>query len=119
MAMTIAEFFGIEDRVEDCRKEVQAKEVALERSPYKAEIIRKDGERRIYPCRSSQKKVAIKEILLFVKSIEEATGEKVAWRFKGEKVFHFSQQTFNEVSSKTSIKGKMKKFLNAFFDLED
>lgn len=77
------------DVVEECRQQVKSLSIA---GNYRltAEIIFQNGNRRYYRAKSLNKKVAISEILTFIQSIEMATGEKLMWRFKGEKMYHMS-----------------------------
>lgn len=87
MAQTLAELFNKGDVIEDCRKVVQTKGKYL-RARVSAEIILKDGTRRFYRCCSIERSEAFKEVLMFVKTIEDTTGESVVWRFKGDKTYH-------------------------------
>ena len=87
MAQTMAELFSKGDVIEDCRKMVQTKGRHL-RARVSAEIILKDGTRRFYRCRSIKRDEAFNEVLTFLKAVEDATGESVVWRFKGDKTYH-------------------------------
>ncbi|MGN7300415.1 DUF6018 family natural product bioysynthesis protein [Ferdinandcohnia sp. SAFN-114] len=87
MAQTMAELFNKGDVIEDCRKMVLSKG-RHQRARVSAEIILKDGTRRFYRCLSIESDEAYNEVLTFVKAIEDATGESVVWRFKGDKTYH-------------------------------
>lgn len=69
---------------EDCRKHMETVNVYERTTRMSAEIIFKNGDRRIYHAKSDSKKYAVKEVINFVQSIEEAIGDTVMWRFKGE-----------------------------------
>lgn len=116
MAVTMSQLLGSkEDVVEDCRKQV--KMLALnEKYRMAAEIIMKDGTRRIYRTKAIDRKSAIRETLTFVEALEQKTGDKVMWKFKGESLYQFS----NNYTAQPSLISRAKKaFLGYFFDLED
>lgn len=99
--------------IEDCRKQVQ---VLSNNEKYRltAEVLMKDGERRIFRARAVDKKSATREVLTFVAAVEEATAETVMWRFKGENTYHMS----TNYNAQPSIFDRAKSaFLSYFFDL--
>ncbi|MCM3216794.1 DUF6018 family natural product bioysynthesis protein [Niallia taxi] len=99
---------------EDCSKQMETVNVYERTTRMSAEIIFKNGDRRIYHAKTDLKKYAIKEIIIFVKSIEEASGEKVMWRLKGTK--HYNMST--NFQQKTSMSSRIKEaFISIFFDI--
>ncbi|MGP4074180.1 DUF6018 family natural product bioysynthesis protein [Piscibacillus sp. B03] len=80
---------------------------------YKAEIRLEDGKKRYYHCRALTKKNAMKEVSVFVKSIEDQTGQKVAWRFSNESAYRLGHQ----IEDRT-IKSRLKRLANEFFELD-
>ncbi|MFC0273572.1 DUF6018 family natural product bioysynthesis protein [Metabacillus herbersteinensis] len=115
MGATLAEFFNKRDVIENCRKAVQGKTIFYHQPRIAAEVILKNGTRRIFRCRSNNHSTAIGEVLAFVKAVEVATEESVVWRFKGEKVFHMGSEKPFELSKKN----KVLHFIKELFDLND
>ncbi|MDC3424367.1 DUF6018 family natural product bioysynthesis protein [Aquibacillus sp. 3ASR75-11] len=119
MANTMAELFGKTDVIEDCRKAVHNGEFTSSlRSRITAELILKDGTRRIFRCRSNDRQKALHEVLTFVEAVEGATGERVIWRFKGEKTYRFGSEMPVEFSKSWNFKIGFRKLLAEFFDLD-
>lgn len=114
-AVSMAEVLGSKnDVIEDCRKQVQVLS-SNEKYRLTAEILLKNGDRRIFRAKTIDKKSATREVLTFVAAVEEATGETVMWRFKGEKTYHMS----TNYNAQPSIFQRTKSaFLNYFFDLQ-
>ena len=101
---------------EDCRRNMETVNVYERTTRMSAEIIFKNGDRRIYHAKSDSKKYAIKEVTIFVESIEDAIGEKVMWRLKGDKQYNFS--TNYHINENESLPVRMKKaILGYFFDI--
>jgi Family of unknown function (DUF6018) len=122
MAVTMSELFGTKDLIEDCRQ--QTKMIgANERNRMSAEILLKNGDRRIYRAKSLTQKNIRREVLTFVAAVEEATGETVVWRFKGEKTYHFSINYTSGPSTlqktKTVLTSAKKAIVDYFFPIED
>lgn len=104
------ELLGKHDVIEDCRRNFIKSWGNYHLS---AELILKNGDRRIYRAKAIDKNSAIREIIEFVATIEEATGEQVVWRLRGQKTYQFST---NYV--KTSLSQKAKRLINYLFDLD-
>lgn len=116
MAVTLAEVFGTRDVVEDCKQSVQSKPLFSSFAPRLfGEVILRDGTRRMYRTRATKKKAAEQEILVFVASLEQAIGDTVMWRIKGEKEYRLSTQQTVSKSRGTNLK----QAILSFFDLED
>ncbi|KZE67932.1 hypothetical protein AWM68_17310 [Fictibacillus phosphorivorans] len=115
MAVTMSELFGTKNVIEDCRQ--QTKMIGSnDRTRISAEILLKNGDRRIYRAKSLTQKNAKREVVSFVAAVERATGEKVIWRFKGEETYQFS----TNFTSQPSLFQKAKKsLLDYFFPIED
>lgn len=97
--------------IEECKKQVKL--VCIPGNfRLVAEIRMEDGKMRKYTARSIDKESATKEVLTYVQALEENTGEKVFWRFKGDKTYFMS----TNYHKKPSL---FKRFANYFFELED
>lgn len=110
----LAEVIGSKSDVfEDCRKRVQVLS-NTEKYRLTAEILMKDGSRRIFRAKAVDKNSATREVLTFVAAVEEATAETVMWRFKGENTYHMS----TNYNARPSIFERAKAaFLTYFIDL--
>ncbi|WP_374717763.1 DUF6018 family natural product bioysynthesis protein [Neobacillus sp.] len=113
MSMTISELFGTKDIFEDCRRKA---DIFGSNSRISAELILKNGDRRIYRAKSIDKTFAIREILTFVAAVEEATGESVMWRLKGDNQYHYS---INYVAKPSLLQRAKKNLLKYFFEIEE
>ncbi|RHW35944.1 hypothetical protein D1B31_17790 [Neobacillus notoginsengisoli] len=112
---TMSQLLGTkEDVIDNCRRQFQ---VLTSNQKYRvtAEILLKEGERRIYRAKSFDRNSATREVLTFVAAVENATGETVMWRFKGEKTYHMST---NYNAQPSIFKRAKSSLLNYFFDLE-
>lgn len=111
--VTLAEVLGRRDIIEDCRMTKKA----LSSTNYRvtAELILKNGERRIFRAKAIDKNYAIREILEFVAAIEENTGESIFWRLKGDKTYYFST---NYTASPSFFQKAKKLLIGYFFDIE-
>jgi Family of unknown function (DUF6018) len=114
MAVTMSQLLGNkEDVFEHCRKNFQ---VLSSKENYRvtAEILLKNGDRRVYRAKTIDQKAATREVLTFVQAVEKAIGETVMWRFKGENTYHMS----TNYTAQPSIFNRAKSaFLHYFFDL--
>ncbi|MFT9496764.1 MULTISPECIES: DUF6018 family natural product bioysynthesis protein [Bacillota] len=113
MAVNMAELLGKRDVVEDCRQQIRT----LNSHHYRvtAELVFKNGDRRIFRAKSVDQNSAIREVLTFVSAVEEATGESVMWRLRGENTYHLS----TNYTAKPSLLQRTKKaFLSYFFDID-
>lgn len=116
MAVTMSQLLGKPgDVIEDCRKEIRLLP-SNDRYRISAEILLRNGERRYFRAKSIDRKSATQEILLFIAAVENATGETIMWRLKGEKTYHMS--TNYEVSP-SFIQRTKKAILGYFFDIEE
>jgi hypothetical protein len=115
MAVTMSELLGKHDVVEDCRRQIQLVSKAELNARQTAEIIMKDGSRRIFRAKAIDQTSAIREILVFVGAIEEATGSSVMWRLKGDKTYHLGTSYHAKPSTLTRVKDTVLKY---FFDLD-
>lgn len=116
MAVTMSQLLGKPgDVIEDCRKEIRLLP-SNDRYRISAEILLRNGERRYFRAKSIDRKSATQEVLLFIAAVENATGETVMWRLKGEKTYHMS--TNYEVSP-SFIQRTKKAILGYFFDIEE
>lgn len=111
--MLLAELFK-KDIVEDCRKEFSVSK-SWSNSRIAAELILKDGTRRIYRCKSVEQQLAVREVIAFVKGLEENTGDTVIWRFKGSNQYHMGSDLPIQYSKAKQLKNKLVDF---FFGLE-
>jgi hypothetical protein len=116
MAVTMSQLLGKEEDVfEYCRKHTKAL-ASNEKYRLSAEILMKNGTRRIYRAKAIDQKSATREILTFVVAIEEATGETVMWRKTGDKTYHMSK---NNTSRPSLLQRSKSAFFSYFFDLEE
>ncbi|MEI2356679.1 DUF6018 family natural product bioysynthesis protein [Mesobacillus zeae] len=97
------------DVFENCRKQVHVG------GSYRmtAEIILKSGERRFFRTKSIDKNSAVREVLTFIAAIEDAKGESVMWRFKGEDTYHMST---NYTTTPSFLNRAKDAFLSYFFE---
>ncbi|MEK4444183.1 MULTISPECIES: DUF6018 family natural product bioysynthesis protein [Niallia] len=84
-------------------------------SRHSIEIILPDGERRIFKAKSVSKEHAFNEFLVFIECLEQGINSKVMWRYKGDKVYHFSTTIYEKPSTITRLK---KAIMGYFFDIE-
>jgi Family of unknown function (DUF6018) len=114
-AVPMSEVFGSKrDVITDCRQQMKGLS-SNGKFRISAELVLKNGDRRFFNARAIDKTSAIREILTFVAAVEEATGEQIMWRLKGDKTYHFS----TNYTTRPSILNRAKSaFLNYFFDLE-
>lgn len=112
--MQLAQLLEKKDVIEDCRKKV-AENFTIS-NPYRlgVEINLKGGQKRYFTCRNIDRKHATREALSVIKAIEDETGEKVLWRFKGEETYHMGTDKPIEY---TSLMTKMKYACLEFFGL--
>ncbi|OUM90438.1 MAG: hypothetical protein BAA00_18320 [Parageobacillus thermoglucosidasius] len=99
--MDMAVMFGPKDPIIECREEAKRTNVPG-RYRITAEILLKNGSRRIYRAKAIDRKSAVQEVLTFVDAVQRHTGETVMWRFRGENTYHmgtnFSKKTiFNRI----------------------
>jgi len=97
--------------VEECRQQVKLVSIPG-KFRLTAELILKDGTRRIYRAKSIDKDAAVTEVLTFVQAIEHTTGELVVWKFRGDSTYHMSTNYHPKPSF-------FKRLANYFFDLDD
>lgn len=113
MAVTMQDLFSKRDVVEDCRHQIK---VVKNHHKFRitAELVLKDGERRIFRAKSVDKNAAIREVLTFVSAVERATGDKVMWRLKGDKTYYLST---NYTAKDSFFERSKKAFLSYFFEI--
>lgn len=116
MSVTMSQLLGVQnDVVEDCRQQIRILNNFESRTRVSAELILRDGSRRIYRAKAVDKQSAIKEILTFVKAVEDNTNDSVVWRLKGEKTY---QMGANYDVQPSLLKKAKDSFMKYFFDVE-
>lgn len=81
------------------------------------EIILQDGTRRYYRPRATRHKALLSEVKTFIHCLQEETGSKVMWRFRGNDTFHMGTDRLRYASGQP-IKEKFTKVVEYFFDLD-
>lgn len=105
---------GKKDVVAEYLANRPALQVITRQKRIKAEVIFKDGERRIFPCRAETREKAVAEVLHFVDCMERQTGQSIVWSLLGEKEYYIGSS--HPVKKKQSIGSKL---FDYFFGLED
>ncbi|UAL49873.1 hypothetical protein K7887_22410 (plasmid) [Sutcliffiella horikoshii] len=115
MAQTLVELIGgKKDAVTEYLANRPTLQVITRQKRIKAEIIFKDGERRIFPCRAENREKAVVEVLHFVDCMERQTGQTIVWSFLGEKEYYIGSKS--PVKQKQSIRTRL---FDYFFGLDD